>query len=131
LALSEHNETSGGFHCVPNFAATEFEEWGRINEDKKASGSLIDLPKSDPAMSRVERISLRPGSLLIWDSRTPHGNYPNEGFGWRMVMYVTMDALADEDIFVSQEDKDYFLMFLRGVQLTELGKRVAGVADWL
>lgn len=129
LALSEHNETSGGFHCVPDFAATEFKEWGQLNEAKKTNASLVDLPKSDPAMSRVERICMRPGSLLIWDSRTPHGNYPNEGFDWRMVMYVTMETGPEDDV-VSQADRDYLLHFIRGIELTPHGQRVARLADW-
>ncbi len=32
---------------------------------------------------------MRPGSLLIWDSRIPHGNYPNESSQFRMVQYIT------------------------------------------
>ena len=32
---------------------------------------------------------MRAGSLLIWDSRLPHGNYPNESSQFRMVQYIT------------------------------------------
>eukprot|EP01102_Stenamoeba_stenopodia_P009164 TRINITY_DN2690_c0_g1_i1.p1 TRINITY_DN2690_c0_g1~~TRINITY_DN2690_c0_g1_i1.p1 ORF type:complete len:298 (+),score=60.44 TRINITY_DN2690_c0_g1_i1:74-895(+) len=62
LALSEHNETSGGFHCVPCFAEQEFKTWGGHHLDLQNNASLVDLPKTDPAMQRVERMCMRPVS---------------------------------------------------------------------
>lgn len=36
------------------------------------------------------------GSLLLWDSRTPHGNWPNESSQWRMVQYTGMFPAPDD-----------------------------------
>jgi hypothetical protein len=38
---------------------------------------LIDVPPEDSMRQRVTKIEMPSGSLLIWDGRTPHGNYPN------------------------------------------------------
>jgi len=75
---------------------------------------------------------MRPGSLLIWDSRTPHGNYPNEGFDWRMVMYVTMDINSNTSEAILAENNQVLLSYLKEhwINLTPLGRRIAGLVSW-
>jgi hypothetical protein len=37
-----------------------------------------------------EKINVRAGSMIIWDSRLPHANYPNESrTDFRYVQYIT------------------------------------------
>jgi hypothetical protein len=31
---------------------------------------------------------MRAGSACLWDSRTPHGNFPNASQGWRLCQYL-------------------------------------------
>lgn len=135
VTLSDHNDTSGGFHCIPGFAALHFERWTELNHHLRATigtSSLVNIPSDDPALAGTTRLTMRAGSLLIWDSRLPHGNYPNTGYHFRYVQYLTMlPAIHDEwtmDIFTrhpSLYDLEYY-----NVTLTTLGRRLAGLDAW-
>lgn len=132
LALSEHNEQTGGFHCIPGFVH-EFKDWGARNIERKTKGSLVDMPKDDPAVDRLLRACMPKGSLLIWDSRTPHGNYPNDGFEWRMVMYVTMHEPLPRPPGRDLAADGYRLYLERQVEnfdITPLGARLIGLTEW-
>lgn len=87
LAISDHRENSGGFHCVPGFAS-QWQQWAEANKAIKKTGPLVDVPKDDPMRHSIQRITMRPGSAVLWDSRTPHGNFPNSSPGWRMCQYL-------------------------------------------
>lgn len=87
LAISDHTENSGGFHCVPGFAP-QWKAWGEANKASKRTGALVDVPREDPMRHAIQRITMRPGSAVLWDSRTPHGNFPNSSPGWRMCQYL-------------------------------------------
>jgi hypothetical protein len=130
LTLSEQTEISGGFHCIPGFTH-EFAEWGPRNIELQNDASLVDMPKNDPAMERILRPRMRKGSLLIWDSRTPHGNYPNEGPEFRMAMYVTMFKEADRDS--NQPLAQRFIQEVleeNNVELTDLGRKLTTLLPW-
>ena len=84
LSLSDSTETTGGFICIPGFQ----KEWNNYCK--------LDRPDQDvcPFLSakdhRAEKVFVRPGSLIIWDSRLPHCNYPNQSQKYfRLVQYIT------------------------------------------
>jgi len=128
ITLSDHTETSGGFHCIPGFTQF-FHIWASQQPYKNLFDCLIDLPKADPNHKFVKKITMREGSLLIWDSRLPHGNFPNEGTKFRIVQYVTFfPSLAS-----NHPDKPFqkrSLGFMPNIQLTELGKKIAGIIPY-
>jgi len=129
VTLSETNENTGGFHCVPAFHH-KFEEWQEINKAKRKTGGLITVPVDDPIRNEIQKIPMRKGSLLIWDSRLPHGNFPNNNHQIRAVQYITF--------FPSQEEKEEEVNKRLGsfyvrlntsenqVKLTELGEKILG-----
>lgn len=41
--------------------------------------------QDDPMRADIQRCPIRKGSLLIWSSYTPHGNYPNDSADPRMI----------------------------------------------
>jgi len=87
IAISEHTPTSGGFHCVPGFPS-QWKGWAKANKKGYMRNPLIDVPRSDPMREAIQRITMRAGSALLWDSRTPHGNFPNTSPGWRLCQYI-------------------------------------------
>lgn len=89
LAISPHLHNTGGFHCIPG-AARQWQQWSRHNPPKHGARgeSLVDLPRDDPMRFHTQRITMRPGSAVLWDSRTPHGNFPNTSTSWRMCQYM-------------------------------------------
>jgi len=98
LALTNHTKESGGFHCIPGFPA-HFNKWAELNKIKRASGCLVDFPDKDPARNGIQKITMRPGSVLMWDSRLPHGNWPNNSSEWRMVQYTGLFPVPDDERF--------------------------------
>jgi hypothetical protein len=70
---------------------------------------------------------IRKGSLLIWDSRLPHGNFPNNSNSMRIVQYLHMAPVADEAIRSYPLSKDDLPSEFR---LTDLGKKLYGFKPW-
>ncbi|CAF3981515.1 unnamed protein product, partial [Rotaria sp. Silwood1] len=63
---------------------------------------------------------IRKGSLLVWDTRLPHGNYPNNSNQMRIIQYLHMAPIADEALRpfpLSKEDLP------EAFQLTDLGEK--------
>eukprot|EP00656_Telonema_subtile_P044920 TRINITY_DN51189_c0_g1_i1.p1 TRINITY_DN51189_c0_g1~~TRINITY_DN51189_c0_g1_i1.p1 ORF type:complete len:167 (+),score=20.59 TRINITY_DN51189_c0_g1_i1:146-646(+) len=36
----------------------------------------------------IQKVTMRAGSVVLWDSRLPHGNFPNESGKWRLCQYL-------------------------------------------
>jgi len=107
---------SGGYHAVPKFHK-RFHEWSQENLQYKTQWcgrNFVDVPETDTMRNDVTKLSMRAGSVLIWNSQLPHGNYPNDSEDFRMVQYVKM-TVADMDgqlhppMFLEQwSDADWF-----------------------
>jgi len=155
IALSNSTAHTGGFHCVPGFPH-KFSEWGKHNQPRK--GGIINVPLEDPARNEIVKIFMRKGSLLVWDSRLPHGNYPNESPDFRAVQYVTysvakngdeearlkrLEPFVDGDAFGGVPDMLDAVQFFVGAgkadqsalvykfpPLTDLGEKLLGAKRW-
>ncbi|CAF0939791.1 unnamed protein product [Adineta steineri] len=103
LALADCREEDGGFHAVPGFQHF-IETWTKQNKqiciDANQSGdpTTVQIPQDDPIRQYIQRMPIRKGSLLVWDSRLPHGNYPNNSSSMRIVQYLHMAPVNDEAI---------------------------------
>jgi hypothetical protein len=86
--LTAQTGTSGGFMCCPGFHH-RFLKWAA--EQKAGGGSRMRNPYPVPEeQSNAVKVLTPAGCLIIWDSRIPHQNYPNESqSAWRIVQYVT------------------------------------------
>jgi ectoine hydroxylase-related dioxygenase (phytanoyl-CoA dioxygenase family) len=38
---------------------------------------IFKIPKDDPIRKDIQKMPIRKGSILIWNSRLPHGTFPN------------------------------------------------------
>ena len=133
LALVDCREEDGGFHAVPGFQ-NFIQTWTKQNEqlclDSNQSGdpTTVQIPKDDSIREHIQRMPIRKGSLLIWDSRLPHGNFPNNSNSMRIVQYLHMAPVADESIRP-------FPLFARTIlpsnfHLTNLGEKLYGFKSW-
>ena len=90
LALVDCREEDGGFHAVPGFQH-HIATWAKQNHhlclsaNRMGDPTTVQIPEDDPIRAFVQRMPIRQGSLLVWDSRLPHGNYPNNSNRMRIV----------------------------------------------
>ena len=132
IALDDCREEDGGFHAVPAFQHF-IQTWTKQNQqlclDANQSGdpTTVQIPKDDSIREHIQRMPIRKGSLLIWDSRLPHGNYPNNSNHMRIVQYVHMAYASDEAIRPYPLTKDDLP---ERFHLTNLGERLYGFKPW-
>jgi hypothetical protein len=128
----------GGFHCVPGFCGDRFFQWGNDNmeygnKEENIKRNFIEVPEEDPMRKEITQIPMKAGSLLIWNSQLPHGNFPNTSTEFRMVQYIKMISAEDPREFKPAIQCGKFSpeAFLPpDFQPTELGKRLFGLTDW-
>lgn len=139
IALTDGPEINGGFHCVPGFQH-QFFEWGEKNkndygarEDVKKR-NFIEVPDDDQMRQHIQKVPMRSGSLLVWNSMLPHGNFPNESQNeFRMVQYIKMIPVDDPREFEPAvtackfERNDWFP---DDYEISSLGKCLYGLQEW-
>lgn len=138
VCLTDHTASSGGFCCTPGFTQT-FAEWGQSHppsKDSERSYSLVRVPLEDPLHARVVNVHAPAGSVVIWDSRTPHCNFPNNDSTMRACQYISYSAstrfgetnanLEDAKQLISASTPD--MPFPACLSL--LGQKLTGLADW-
>lgn len=104
VTLSDHTATSGGFHCVPGFVK-HFKSHGEKMNLSYDSNDLVALDDECLRTKHLARILAKRGSLILWDSRTPHGNWPQEESDeWRKVLYMTFFPTPNnEELIVNRK----------------------------
>ncbi|CAF5182233.1 unnamed protein product, partial [Rotaria sp. Silwood1] len=101
LALVDCREQDGGFHAVSGFQYY-IVTWTKQNEkvclrsNDSGDPTTVQIPRDDPIREHIQRMPIREGSLLVWDTRLPHGNYPNNSNQMRIIQYLHMAPVADE-----------------------------------
>ncbi|CAF1037290.1 unnamed protein product [Rotaria sordida] len=132
LALVDCREQDGGFHAVPGFQHY-IVTWTKQNEklclhsNQSRDPTSVQIPRDDPIREHIQRMPIRKGSLLVWDTRLPHGNYPNNSNQMRIIQYLHMAPIADEALRpfpLSKQDLP------ETFQLTELGEKLYGFKSW-
>mmetsp|Transcript_138343 Transcript_138343/g.385887 ORF Transcript_138343/g.385887 Transcript_138343/m.385887 type:complete len:477 (-) Transcript_138343:92-1522(-) len=105
VCLTAQTETSGGLLCAPGYHK-RWQDWGRNNPEERfaqlgintasvGAGSPFQVPGCDPAHQQVVKVLAPKGSLVLWDGRLPHQNFPNTGTDFRMILYLNFsDASA-------------------------------------
>jgi hypothetical protein len=132
LALVDCREEDGGFHAVPGFQHF-IQTWTKQNEqlclevNQNGDPTTVQIPEDDPIRQHIQRMPIRKGCLLVWDSRLPHGNFPNNSNGMRIVQYLHMAPVADEAIRPFPLSKDDIPS---ECHLTDLGKKLYGFKSW-
>ncbi|CAF1548010.1 unnamed protein product [Rotaria magnacalcarata] len=132
LALVDCRQQDGGFHAVPGFQHY-IATWTKSNHklclrsNQSSDPTTVQIPWDDPIREHIQCMPIRKGSLLVWDSRLPHGNYPNSSNQMRIIQYLHMAPIADEALrpfpLLKEDLPETF-------QLTELGEKLYGFKSW-
>jgi len=129
IALEDSKETDGGFQCVPGFQKI-LKHWAENTEEYSSSG-LVDCPTDDTLANHGVKITMRKGSIVIWNSCLPHCNFPNEGsHSFRMCQYLRMCpavAMGSEPEGVKEARKRAVVRCLRHAQVEEQIKSHLGI----
>ena len=140
IALTDGKAINGGFHCIPGFHH-KFFEWREKNMntygalEEVRTRNFIEVPNDDAMREHICQVPMPAGSLLVWNSMLPHGNFPNQSEEqFRMVQYVKMIPVDDPREFRpaitanSKFDRDEW--FPDDYELSPLGKCIYGLQDW-
>lgn len=137
LNLVDNVEADGGFQCVPGFRH-HFNRWAEANAGKrdlvemaKERNSMM-FPDDDPIQKFGMRITMRAGSMVIWDQRTPHGARPNKSGRMRCAQFLRMFPAQPMDPKRAQARVHTVDAKVRAAgfapELTDLGRRVFGLS---
>jgi hypothetical protein len=136
LALGDCGADDGGFYCVPG-SHKVVRGWANANGATVADKSVqspesscqIYLPGGDPMKDNAQRAPIREGSLLVWDSKLAHCNFPNASANLRMVQYIQMIRAEDPVVGPLFTDEN-LLPPTAELELSQLGRRLYGFEPW-
>jgi ectoine hydroxylase-related dioxygenase (phytanoyl-CoA dioxygenase family) len=134
INLVDNREQDGGFQLVPGFHKY-LKEWAEHTKGTigRTRSTFVMLPGSEPMHRYSERITMPAGALLVWDIRLPHGSRPNESERERLAQFIkyfpappkgVLSEMRTEILKEKIEESDI------GEELTDLGKKLFGLADW-
>jgi hypothetical protein len=143
LALTDTDESMGGFQCVPAM----YRDLGPYLERRRTAGA--DLRRADPTGYETVRVRLRAGDLVIWSTLMPHGNGENRSDRPRLAQYITMHPARWEDASARQtrvrcwsgnlpppakpfpgDPRKVEEQRAEPARLTPLGRRLLGLDPW-
>jgi len=88
VALVDSRQDDGGFITVPGFTSY-LSEWTK--KTKKYSGMhFVGVKKNQKFVEKAQKITMRAGSVVIWNSCQPHCNFSNNSSNFRFCQYIKM-----------------------------------------
>ena len=144
MALTDTDETMGGFQCVPGFHKN-LEAW--IAEQPADRDPFYPDLARLPAGMKVTPIPMKAGDLLIWNQILAHGNGRNTGSAPRLAQYITMGVANESDqkaregrieawrmreaeVWWRTEETAREAAFSEQAILTPLGRKLLGLDLW-
>lgn len=99
IALSDSDERSGGFCCIPGYHKLDkIKEYRKNYENGKYHQGVnqVPPPKNETflfymdleATKKAIQVPMKKGDIVVWNSRLPHGNGKNFSDKWRIQCYV-------------------------------------------
>eukprot|EP01114_Cavostelium_apophysatum_P019571 TRINITY_DN6344_c0_g2_i1.p1 TRINITY_DN6344_c0_g2~~TRINITY_DN6344_c0_g2_i1.p1 ORF type:complete len:377 (-),score=68.61 TRINITY_DN6344_c0_g2_i1:256-1386(-) len=133
VALTDSREDDGGFCTVPGYHK-HLKEWSERTKDTDHYANFLQrdfvpVPEGDPMCSQYQKITARPGSLVVWRSEQPHCNFPNRSDRFRINQYVKMFPAQENGKNVDVRQKTVELM-TKGKEVTPLGSKLFGLESW-
>mmetsp|Transcript_14464 Transcript_14464/g.21317 ORF Transcript_14464/g.21317 Transcript_14464/m.21317 type:complete len:340 (+) Transcript_14464:16-1035(+) len=105
VAVLDNPKEVGGLRVVPGSHRHYLEEWAGRNKVPKGysltSPHSVKLPGDDPAQHLSQKIPIKAGDMVVFDSRLLHGTFQNESQSMRLVQYIRMMpiSMAEGDRF--------------------------------
>jgi len=126
ITLTDARVEDGGFQCVPGSHKYTPSWSAKPSIRAVAIEDNIQVPKNDPVREHIQKIPIKKGCLLCWNSLTMHANHPNDSDRWRMVHYMRMVPITG----TTYTPKAPLMEAYHGVTVTKLGKKLFGIAKW-
>lgn len=146
--LSDQTPTSGGLLCVPGFHK-HWRQWGENHPEGTVfvdgkqitrdfgNNQPFPVPSDDQVHNQVVRVLAPRGSLVLWDGRLPHQNFPNTGEDFRVVLYLSFCQASEPVVEERRQQLCRKLLVMRALDcsgfwpqgLTALGRAVTGAPD--
>merc|ERR1712013_153807 len=143
VGLVDCGADKGSFQCVPGFHRIH-NEWvtqsGRERIAKSIHRHRYQFDSKDPLHEFVQKCPIRKGSVLIWNAKLPHNNYPNDSANPRVVQYIRYaqrDDPAVSYVKLGQKNEGPWGMWnehlveldLSAEEMGELGRKVYCVEE--
>lgn len=142
LALSDTDDQTGGFQCIPELFRT-FDSWVKTQPADR------DPFKPDTTGFDIVKVNMRAGDLLIFHSMLAHGIRPNYSDRPRLAQYISMspaeegneelrqwritswrDRVAPEGYAFPGDPRGWEQTQAETAVLSELGERLLGLRQW-
>jgi hypothetical protein len=89
VAFLDAREEDGGFYCIPGFHK-HIREWADARREYLNDSDFVTIPQNDEILQYAQKIPIRAGSMVVWESSLPHSNFPNSSDRFRMGQYIKM-----------------------------------------
>ncbi|EFC47465.1 predicted protein [Naegleria gruberi] len=127
LAISETREQDGGFVCVPGFVQHVKEYAEKLRDYKPGPRcTFLSVRKEDPLISQTQKVPVRKGSLIIFNSLLPHANFPNSSDRFRVCQYIKMVPKKGSEEFQRLRATMVHDLMSQDFVPNEIGKEVFG-----
>jgi hypothetical protein len=142
LALSDTDEFTGGFQCVPELYRN-FDEWVKTQPADR------DPFKPDTTGFEIVKVMCKKGDLLIFNSMLAHGIRKNESDRPRLAQYISFTPaveenedlrtwrinswkhrIAPEGYAFPGDPRKWEQTKYERAELTELGEKILGLKSW-
>jgi len=142
LALSDTDDDTGGFQCVP-WLFQHFDEW------VKTQPSDRDPFKPDTTGLEIVKVNMEAGDLLVFNSMLAHGIRPNHSDRPRIAQYISMspaepdhtrlrdwrirswqNRIAPEGYPFPGDPRNWEQKHAETARLTPLGEKLLGLTLW-
>lgn len=142
VAILDSPKEVGGFRAVPGSHRYYLEKWAKAHEMPKdynmSSYRSVKISADDPMQHLSQKIPIKAGDMVVFDSRLLHGTFPNASRNMRLVQYVRMmpEKVADRDVFSSKNVLERHQNWLKTLEsydhplLDDRSKRLLGLMNY-
>lgn len=142
INLADNRHDDGGFILVPGFRH-HLTEWVADTQQRGLQETygtqlrFIPIPQTEPVHRNAIRVTMRAGSMVIWDQCTVHGSAPNNSSRPRYAQFLKLFPVAGCSNHVERFERRAAAIqrelagkHAKGLRLSKLGRRLFGLDPW-
>jgi len=135
IALVDCPIEVGGFLCVPG-SSKFLPEYTKERKPIHLNPLSIRVPSDDIMLDYKQKVPLRKGEMVIWNSGQAHANFGNTSNKNRIYQFVRMliscEKCKERDRFSAPRvlEESYYQSKIKNVHLSPLGKKLVGIEKW-
>ncbi len=120
IAVNNNCQNTGSFSCVPG-SANMLNEWLKLYEPE----SKKYVPLNNIWQNHIQRIPLRKGCVIIWDTGVAHANFSNYSTIPRLTMYCRM---IPKQIWAIDKERQAIIKYWK--ENPDIKKLVISMRSW-